>query len=59
MRERLHNRTRTLAAKAGREPTGVTQIDYEQAKREVTGESDPERQNAILDSRPGAFPGRE
>jgi hypothetical protein len=50
MRERLHSRTCYNAAKAGRLSTSVSQADYEQAKRDVTGETDPDRQTAILDA---------
>lgn len=45
-------RTQELAAAAGRIPPHVTQDDYEQAKRELTGETDRDRQIAILDSIP-------
>lgn len=58
MRQRLQSRTHVLAAKAGRAPGCVSQADYEQAKREVTGESDLDRQNAVLDYRPTACPPR-
>lgn len=43
-------RTHELAVRAGRTAPHVTQFDYEQAKREITGESDLDRQNDILDS---------
>jgi len=49
-REMIYARTRELATLAGREPFQVTQIDYEQARRELTGESDFDRQNAVLDA---------
>ncbi|MCC5838613.1 MAG: hypothetical protein JJT96_00700 [Opitutales bacterium] len=49
-RERLHLRTRELAVLAGRRSIDITWRDYEQAKQDVTGESTPERQNAILDA---------
>jgi hypothetical protein len=49
-RERVHDRTRELALLAGRVPPHVCQDDYEQAKREVTGESEIDRQTAALDS---------
>ena len=39
-RERARTRAREIAARAGREPAAVSQRDYEQAKREVTGTSD-------------------
>jgi hypothetical protein len=50
MRDKLHALTCLLAQKAGRIAPRVSQADYERAKREVTGEADLERQNAILDS---------
>ncbi len=49
-RARVDARTHELALLAGRSPPHVTQSDYEQAKREVTGESDIDLQEAILDS---------
>jgi hypothetical protein len=52
-RERVHLRAHELAVIAGRPPPYVTQGDYEQAKREVTGESDLERQEAVLNSTSG------
>ncbi len=51
-RERVHARTRELALIAGRLPPHVTQSDYEQARREVTGESDFDRQEAMLEPNP-------
>jgi hypothetical protein len=48
VRETLHARTRELALRAGRIPPHVSQLDYEQAKREVTGEFDLDRQDAVL-----------
>lgn len=48
-RAMLHARTRELAAKAGRIPPEVTQLDYEQAKRELTGETDLDRQDLFFD----------
>jgi len=51
-REDAQARARELAAIAGRAPHEVTQRDYEQAKHEVTGESDPDRQEAKLDAAP-------
>lgn len=47
-REMVQARTRELALMAGRPPPHVLQADYEQAKRELTGVADPERQEAIL-----------
>ena len=49
-RERVHARTQQLALLAGRLPPQVSQTDYEQAKREITGETEPDRQNAALDA---------
>ena len=46
----VDTRTHALAVKAGRIPPYVVQTDYEQAKRELTGETDPDRQLAVLDS---------
>jgi hypothetical protein len=51
IRERVRERTRELARLAGRAPAQVSQVDYEQAKREVTGESDPDRQDVVLTER--------
>jgi hypothetical protein len=48
-RESVRARARELALLAGRSSADVLQRDYEQAKREVTGESDPARQEAILE----------
>jgi hypothetical protein len=53
-RAMVHARTRELALIAGRVPPHVSQVDYEQAKRELTGESDLDRQEALLDSIPEA-----
>jgi hypothetical protein len=51
-REMVHTRARELALLAGYAPADVRQSDYEQAKRELTGESDIDRQDALLDSLP-------
>jgi hypothetical protein len=51
-RAMVHKRASELAQIAGRLPMSVTQADYEQAKRELTGESDIDRQDTILDSLP-------
>lgn len=51
-RTEVNIRTHELAALAGRVPPYVTQKDYEQAKRDVTGETDRDRQNAMLDTHP-------
>ena len=41
-------RTVELALRAGRSPIEIRQHDYERAKRELTGEADPERQLAMI-----------
>ena len=51
-REMVHARTRELALIAGRVPPGATQADYEQAKRELTGQTDMDRQDEMLDALP-------
>jgi hypothetical protein len=51
-RDLVQARTRELAEIAGRTSLQVTQADYERAKRELTGESDMDRQEAILDALP-------
>jgi hypothetical protein len=49
-RERVQARTREIALRAGRTPPHILQADYEQAKRELTGVSDLDGQEAILDA---------
>ena len=49
-RKMVDARTRELALIAGRVPPQVSQADYERAKRELTGESDADRQEAVLES---------
>jgi len=51
-REMVHARAKELALIAGHPGGHVTQAEYEQAKRELTGESDIDRQDAILESMP-------
>ena len=46
----VYARTLELAAVAGREPHQIKQVDYERAKRELTGESDYDRQQAMLET---------
>ena len=48
-REMLYARTMELALMAGRGALQIKQVDYERAKRELTGESDFDRQQAVLD----------
>jgi hypothetical protein len=43
-------RTRELAVLAGRNSLAITQSDYEKARRELTGESEMKRQEAVLDA---------
>ena len=50
IRERLRVRTRELALRAGRIPPHVAQLDYEQAKRELTGKSELDEQAAVIAS---------
>jgi hypothetical protein len=51
-RAMVNARARELAMISGRSPSEVTQADYEQAKRELTGESDRDSQDEILESLP-------
>jgi hypothetical protein len=44
----VRSRTVELAVGAGRHPIEISQRDYEQAKRELTGETDFKRQQAVL-----------
>lgn len=48
----IRTRARELALLAGHAAPHVSQEAYEQAKRELTGESSAERQEALLDSLP-------
>jgi len=45
----VYARTIELAALAGRTSYEIRQYDYEQAKRELTGESDFDKQQAVFD----------
>jgi hypothetical protein len=49
-REMVEARANELAAIAGRVPPQASEVDYEQAKRELTGESDIDVQEAVLES---------
>ena len=49
-RDMVYARTVQLALNAGRYAHEISKADYDQAMREVTGESDRMRQDAILDS---------
>lgn len=44
----VRSRTAELALHAGRSSMEINQRDYEQAKRELTGETDFDRQHAVL-----------
>jgi hypothetical protein len=44
----VRSRTVELAVSAGRKPIEIRQSDYERAKRELTGETDFNRQQAVL-----------
>lgn len=44
----VRSRTVELAIGAGRSPLEIRQSDYERAKRELTGETDSDRQLAVL-----------
>jgi hypothetical protein len=48
----VHARARELALVSGRPATDVTQADYEQAKRELTGGADIDSQDEKLESLP-------
>jgi len=45
----VYARTIELASLAGRASHEIKQFDYEQAKRELTGESDFDKQQAVFD----------
>ncbi len=51
-RAQVHNRARELAVIAGRVPPEVSQTDYEQAKRELTGKPELDRQETALNAIP-------
>jgi hypothetical protein len=51
-RKMVQARSRELALMAGRVPPHVTQADYKQAKRELMGEPDMNRQETILEAIP-------
>lgn len=44
----VRSRTVELAIRAGRSSMEIRQSDYERAKRELTGETDDARQQAVL-----------
>jgi hypothetical protein len=48
-REMVYARTVELASLAGRASYEIRQFEYEQAKRELTGESDIDKQQAVFD----------
>lgn len=51
-RAMVHARAQEIASTAGRAPPEVTPSDHQQARRELTGESELDRQDAILDAIP-------
>jgi hypothetical protein len=53
----VQNRTREMAVQAGRTPLQISQSDYERARIELTGESDMDRQEAVLNAVPAGLPG--
>jgi hypothetical protein len=53
----VHARTREMAVQAGRAPLQISQGDYERARIELTGESDMDRQEAVLDAALTGLPG--
>ena len=50
--EMVQARARELALIAGREPSSFSPADYERARRELTGGSDLDRQDAIIEALP-------
>ncbi len=48
-RQMVHDRTLELALIDGRSSHQIKQVDYERAKRELTGETNFDRQQEILD----------
>ena len=48
-RQMVYTRTLELASLAGRTSCQIKQMHYERAKRELTGESDFDKQQAVLD----------
>ena len=48
-RQMVYARTIELASSAGRTSHEIKQSDYERAKRELTGESDFDKQQELLD----------
>jgi hypothetical protein len=51
-RAMLDTRAKELALIAGRTAARVTQAEYERARRELTGESDVDRQDALIEAVP-------
>ncbi|MDA9764285.1 hypothetical protein N9C83_02875 [Opitutales bacterium] len=49
-RKAVNERTHELAKLAKRTYPDITQGDYEKAKREITGETDIDKQNTALDA---------
>lgn len=57
-RKMVHDRTRELAMAAGRAPFDVTHADYQRARRDITGESEFDRQDRVLNAWPRSNPAR-
>lgn len=57
-RKMVHDRTRELALAAGRAPFDVTHADYQRARRDITGESEFDRQDRVLNAWPHSNPAR-
>ncbi|MBI5691021.1 MAG: hypothetical protein HZC55_13115 [Verrucomicrobia bacterium] len=55
-REVILTRTRELALRAGRVPPQVDQVDYEEAKRELTDETELDRQCSVQNTATSAVP---
>jgi hypothetical protein len=51
-RDMVNARAKELALISGRPASGITQADFEQARRELTGEPDRDSQDEILESLP-------
>ena len=51
-RDMIHARARELALIAGHPAPHVTQVEYEQAKRELTGETEIDPQAAMVEALP-------
>ena len=57
-RKMVHDRTRELALASGRASFDVTHADYQRARRDITGESEFDRQDRVLNAWPRSNPAR-